>query len=476
MLVATSTTADENGLAPVGDQMSYVIGAPSPSRNLTPATFRHHGLSPHMSGSTRTNIFEAWVACQPVVSLGGDAMEVVYERCCGLDVHKKTVVACVMTPDAQETRTFGTMTKDLLMLADWLAEHGVTHVAMESTGVYWQPVYNLLEEDFTLLVVNAYHIKAVPGRKTDVKDAAWIADLLRHGLMHGSYIPDRPQRESRELLRYRRNLIRQRAQVVNRIQKVLEGANIKLSSVASNVVGVSGRAMLEAMVEGSEDPQGLAAMAKGSLRNKRPALEEALRGLMGSHQRMMLQSQLRHLDFLDAEIATLNEEVISRMRPFGEAVQRLDGIPGVGLRTAEDVLAEIGVDMTRFPTAAHLSSWAKMCPGNNESGGKRKSGRAGRGNPWLRAALVQAAWAAVATKDTYFRAQYHRLAPRRGSKRAIFAVAHSMLVTIYFMLRDGTSYQDLGGNYFDERSRHITVRRAAQRIERLGYKVTLEAA
>lgn len=403
-------------------------------------------------------------------------MEVVYERCCGLDVHKKTVVACVMTAEVKETRTFATMTKDLLALADWLAQHRVTRVAMESTSVYWQPVYNLLETDFTLLVVNAQHIKAVPGRKTDVKDAEWIADLLRHGLVRGSYIPERPQRESRELLRYRRNLIRERAQVVNRVQKVLEGANIKLSSVASDVMGVSGRAMLEAMIEGNEDPQALADLAKGALRKKRPSLEEALRGLMGPHQRMMLQSQFRHLDFLDGEIATLNEEVASRTRPFDEAVQRLDAIPGVGPRTAEDVLAEIGTDMTRFPTAGHISSWAKMCPGNNESGGKRKSGRTGGGNPWLRAALVQAAWSAVATKDTYFRAQYHRLAPRRGSKRAILAVAHSILVTIYFMLRDGTTYKDLGNNYFDERNRHNTVRRAAQRIERLGYKVTLEAA
>ena len=403
-------------------------------------------------------------------------MEVLYERCCGLDVHKKTVVACVMTPEGRETHTFGTMTKDLLTLSDWLAVHEVTHVAMESSGVYWQPIYNLLEEDFTLLVVNARHIKAVPGRKTDVKDAEWIADLLRHGLMRASYIPNRPHRELRELVRYRRNLVRERSRVVSRIQKVLEGANIKLSSVASDVMGVSGRAMLEAMIAGNEDPQALAALAKGALRKKRPSLEEALRGLMGPHQRMMLQSQFRHLDFLDGEIAGMDEQVVSRMRPFEEAIQRLDAIPGVGPRTAEDVLSEIGLDMTRFPTSDHISSWAKMCPGNNESAGKRKGTGTGRGNPWLRSALVQAAWSAVATKDTYFRAQYHRLAPRRGSKRAILAVAHSILVTIYHMLRDGTTYKDLGSNYFDERSRQTTVRRAAQRIERLGYKVTLEAA
>lgn len=403
-------------------------------------------------------------------------MEVIYERCCGLDVHKKTVVACVMTPEGQETRTFPTMTKDLLLLGDWLAEHRVTHVAMESTGVYWQPIYNLLEEDFSLLVVNAQHIKAVPGRKTDVKDAQWIADLLRHGLVRASFIPDRSHRELRELLRYRRNLIRQRSQVVSRIEKVLQGANIKLSSVATDILGVSGRAMLEAMNGGSEDPEALADLAKGSLRKKKASLEEALNGRVGQHQQMMLESQLRHLDFLDGEIQGLNGEVASRMNPFEEAIERLDEIPGVGLRTIEDILAEIGVDMTRFPTSSHISSWAKICPGNNESGGKRKSGRSGRGNPWLKAALVQAAWAAVAKKDTYFRAQYYRLASRRGSKRAILAVAHSILVTIYYMLRDGTSYRELGGNYFDERRRQATIRRAAQRIERLGYKVTLEAA
>jgi len=347
---------------------------------------------------------------------------------------------------------------------------------MESTGVYWKPIYNLLEEDFTVLVVNAQHIKAVPGRKTDVKDAQWIAGLLRHGLVRGSYIPDRPQRELRELLRYRRSLIQQRAQVVNRIQKVLEGANIKLSSVASDVVGASGRAMLEAMVRGTEDPQELAALAKGSLRKKQGPLQDALRGLMGGHQRLLLESQLRHLDFLEEDISRLSAEVAARMRPFEEAVQRLDAIPGIGRRTGEESLAELGMDMGRFPTAGHLASWAKVCPGNNQSADKRKSGRAGHGNPWLRAALVEAAWAAVRTKGSYLAAQYHRLAARRGAKRAILAVAHTILVTIYHLLRHGTTYQDLGGKYFDERDRLTAVRRAVRRIERLGYKVTLEAA
>lgn len=403
-------------------------------------------------------------------------MQVVYERCCGLDVHKKTVTACVLTPEGQETRSFSTMTNDLLELADWLSEHGVTHVAMESTGVFWKPIYNLLEHDFAVMVVNAQHIKAVPGRKTDVKDAEWIADLLRHGLVRGSFIPDRPHRELRELVRYRRSLIRQRAQVVNRIQKVLEGANIKLGDVASDVVGASGRAMLRAMVNGIEDPQTLAAMAKGSLQQKRPALEKALQGLMGPHQRMILQSQLRLLDFLEQEISQLDQEVAERMRPFDEDIERIDAIPGLGPRTVQEVLAEIGTDMSRFPSARHLASWARICPGNNESAGKRLSSRTGHANPWLRSTLVEAAWAASHSKDKYLSAQYHRIAARRGKKRAILAVAHSILVIIYHLLRDRTPYHDLGGNYFDERHRLHCVKTAVHRIERLGYTVTLHSA
>lgn len=401
-------------------------------------------------------------------------MQVLHEQCCGIDVHKKTLTACVITGEGQETRSFSTMTNDLLKLADWLVERGVTHVAMESTGVYWKPIYNVLEDDFTILVVNAHHIKAVPGRKTDVKDAEWIADLLRHGLVQGSFIPDRPQRELRELVRYRRSLIQERSQVINRIQKVLEGANIKLGNVASNVVGVSGRAMLEAMVNGTENPKLLAAMAKGSLRRKSAALEEALQGLMGNHQRMMLQSQLRHLDFLDQEISRLDEEVAQRMRPFEEDIQRIDAIPGLGRRLVEQILAEIGLDMGRFPSAKHLSSWARICPGNNESAGKRYSGSTGHANRWLGSSLVEASWASVRTKATYLSAQYHRIAARRGKKRAIVAVAHSILVIIYHMLRDHTSYHDLGGNYFDERQRLKVTQRAVNRLNRLGYNVSLE--
>ena len=404
-------------------------------------------------------------------------MEVLYPRCCGLDVHQKTVVACAITPEGKETRTFKTMTGDLLELADWIVAKGVTHVAMESTDVYWRPVYNVLEAfALTLAVMNAQHIKAVPGRKTDVKDAEWIADLLRHGLVRGSFIPEGPQRELRELVRYRRSIIRQRAQVVNRIQKVLEGANIKLSSVASNVMGASGRAMLEAISRGVEDPRLLVSHAKGRLREKKPELEKALHGLVGPHQRTMLQSQLRLICFLDEEISRMDEEIAERMRPFEEALERVDGIPGMGRRTAEDVLAEIGIDVSRFPTAAHLASWAKLCPGNNEGAGKRKASTTGHGNGWLRDTLTEAAWGAARSKDTYLAAQYHRLAARRGAKRAILAVAHTIIVIIYSLLRNGGEYRELGGNYFDERNRRNAVRLAIQRIERLGYNVTLEAA
>lgn len=403
-------------------------------------------------------------------------MEVVHKRCCGLDVHKRTVVACVITPEGKRTRRFKTMTKDVLRLADWLSEEGVTHVAMESTGVYWQPLYNLLEDDFEVWVVNAAHIKTVPGRKTDMKDAEWIADLLRHGLLRPSFIPDRPQRELRELSRHRRQLIRQRAQVVNRIQKVLEGGNIKLSSVATDVVGASGRAMLRAMIAGEDDPETLASMARGRLREKRSMLVDALEGLMGSHQRMMLDSYLRHLGFLEREIERMSEEVEERTRPFEEAIERIDEIPGMGRRGAEQVLAEIGTDMNRFPTSRHLASWAGMCPGNNESAGKRIGGRTRRANPWLKSALVEAAWASVKTRDTYLSAQYRRIAARRGKKRAIIAVAHSILVIIYHMLRDGTRHSDLGGQYFEERNHQTIVRYTVRRLNRLGYEVTLAAA
>ena len=337
--------------------------------------------------------------------------------------------------------------------------------------------YNVLEETgLKILVVNTAHMKAIPGKKTDVKDAEWIADLLRHGLLRASYIPDRPQRELRELVRYRTNLIRQRAQVVHRLQKVLEGANIKLSSVVADISGRSGRAMLEAVIDGQEDATDLADLARGRLRSKRAQLTAALRGSVGPHQRYVLRSQLRHLDFLDAEISELSAEIVRRLAPSQAIVERLDTIPGVGRRTAEAVLAEIGPNVDRFPTAAHLASWARVCPGNNESAGKRRSGSTGGGNPWLRTVLIEAALSASHTRRSYLAAQYRRLAARRGAQRAIVAVAHTLLVIVYHLLRDGTVYADLGDNYFDERNRAATVHRAVQRIERLGYQVTIQAA
>lgn len=403
-------------------------------------------------------------------------MEVIYSWCCGLDVHKASVVACAITPKGKETRTFGTVTAELLKLKEWLSECKVTHVAMESTGVFWKPIYNLLEDNFSLMLVNAQHIKAVPGRKTDVKDAEWIADLLRHGLVKASFVPNRDQRELREMVRYRRTLIEERAREVNRIQKVLEGANIKLSSVATDIMGVSGKAMLEAMINGVDDPKALAEMAKGTLRRKKASLEEALQGIVSDQQKMLLKIQIQHLDFLDKQIAQLDTEINNRMRPIEDGIERLDGIPGVDRRNAEDVLAEIGTDMNRFPTSAHLSSWAGLCPGNNESAGKRKSGRTRNGNRWLCSALVRAARATTRRSNNYLSALYHRIVRRRGDKRAIFAVAHSILVIIHNMLKSSTVYQDLGDLYFDKRDQERIVHRTVKRLEKLGYNVSLQVA
>ena len=402
-------------------------------------------------------------------------MEVMRERCVGLDVHKKTVTACCITPEGREVRTFGTTTGELMEMADWVMAKECTHVAMESTGVYWKPIYNLLEDEgLELLVVNAQHIKTVPGRKTDVKDAEWIADLLRHGLLKGSYIPDRAQRELRELIRYRKSLIRERASEVSRLQKTLEGANIKLSSVASDIMGVSARKILEALIGGREDPAALASLAKGRLKDKRAELEKALEGLFNRHTRFMLAVQLGHIDSLDEAIANLSLEVEGRMRPFEEARRRLETIPGVGRRTAELILAEIGTDMTRFPTHRHLAAWTGLCPGNNDSAGKRKTEHVRKGSPWLKEGLVEAARAAARTKGTYLSSQYHRLAARKGAKRAAVAVAHTMIVIAYHLLLRGTTYQDLGYNYLDERDKSAAVRRAVKRIESLGFRVSLE--
>jgi transposase len=407
-------------------------------------------------------------------------MDVLHRCCCGVDVHKASVVACVIAPGAEgaprkEVRTFGTMTADLLQLVDWLVQAGCTAVAMESTGSYWKPLYNLLEGVVEqVLVVNAAHIKHVPGRKTDVKDAEWIAELLRHGLLRASFIPDRPQRELRELTRYRTSLIRERTAEVNRVQKVLEGANIKLAAVASDLTGVSGRAMLAALLEGSTDVAAMAQLAQGKLRAKIPQLEQALVGQFGAHQRFLIAQQLVHIDTLDEIIARVSAEIAERVHPFVQEIVQLDGVTGVGQRTAEAVVAEIGVDMTRFPSADHLTAWAGLAPGNNESAGKRRSGKTRKGSPWLRAILIEAAQAAGRSKDTYLGALYRRLVARKGKKRAAVAVARHILIIVYHMLRDHAPYHDLGAAYLDQRDRQAVERRLVRRLEALGYDVSLQ--
>jgi transposase len=401
-------------------------------------------------------------------------MEIVYTHCAGLDVHKKMVVACVLRPSHKETRTFATMTADLLALSDWLQSLGVTHVAMESTGEYWKPIFNILEGSFEVLLVNAHHIKAVPGRKTDVKDAEWIADLLQHGLVRGSFIPPVGQRELRELTRHRSNFIRERASLVNRVQKTLESANIKLGSVASNVLGVSGRAILDALIEGRNDPQTLAELAQGRLRSKRDALAKAMEGRVKPHHRFVLTELLCQIDNLDETIARFDEQIADYCAPFQEAVAQLDTIPGVGRETAERIIAEIGLDMSRFPTAHHLAAWAGLAPGNDESAGKRRSGKTRKGNRPLKVGLVQAAHAAARTKGNYLSAQYHRLAARRGKKKALIAVAHSILVIAYHLIKRNEPYKELGGNYFDRLNPEATTKRLVKRLEKLGYQVALQ--
>jgi transposase len=374
-------------------------------------------------------------------------METVHDRCAGLGVHKKTVVACIRCqgPDGSVTatvRTFGTMTADLLALADWLDAAGVRHVAMESTGVYWKPVFHLLEGRFAVILVNAGRLKQVPGRKTDVKDAEWIAELLAHGLLSPSFIPEPAVRELRDLTRQRTTLVRDRAAVANRIQKVLEDANIKLGSVASDVLGASGRAMIRALIDGQEDPARLAELAKQRLRGKIPELKRALLGRVTDHHRFVLGVLMDQIEALEGLLVRLDARIAEAMRPFDEAAGRLRGIPGVGARAAEVIVGEIGPDVGSFPTAGHLSSWAGLCPGNNESAGKRRSGKTTKGNPWLRSLLVQVAWAASHTKETIFSACYRRWAKRLGRKKALVAVAHKVLVVIWHLLKEGTGYRE----------------------------------
>jgi len=408
-------------------------------------------------------------------------MERLIERVCGLDVHKQTVAACVRVPGStgtreQHVRTFGTTAPEILALRDWLEAHGITDVAMESTGVYWKPIYYVLEERFTCLLVNPTQVKQVPGRKTDVGDSVWIAQLLEHGLLRGSFVPPAPIRELRDLTRYRKVLIQDRTREVNRLQKFLEDAGIKLASVATDVLGVSGRAMLEALIRGTTDPDVLADLARGKLRKKLPALRQALVGRFRPHHAFLASQLLAHLDYLDETIATLGERVEELMAPYASELEHLDTIHGVAQRTAEVLIAELGVDMRQFPSDRHVASWAGLCPGNNESAGKHKSGKARRGNRWLRAALVEAALAAIRKPNSAFAARYRRIMGHRGHKKAVVAVAHSMLVTAYHVLARRTSYHELGADYFDRRHAERVRHRAIQTLERQGYRVTLERA
>lgn len=401
-------------------------------------------------------------------------MEVVHECCCGLDVHKATVLACLLGGEKKQIKTFSTMTADLRALADWLRQAGCRHIAMESTGVYWKPIYNLLEEDFAILLVNSQHIKAVPGRKTDVKDCEWIAQLLRHGLLRGSFIPERRLRDLRDLTRHRTKLIQQRGSVANRVQKVLEDANIKLASVATDVLGKSGWAMIEALIAGKEDPVILANLARGRLRKKKGELEKALEGTLRAHHRFLLQELLDHVRYLEGAIERVSEHIEECMRPFEREVQLLDTIPGVDRLAAESLIAEIGVDMSQFPTHRHLASWAGMCPGQNESAGKNRSGKTRKGSRWLRRILTESAWAASRVRQSYLKAFYHRLAARRGAKRALFALGHTILVIAYHLLKEGTSYQELGEDFFDQLHQRRLTRYLVKRLQKLGHKVSLE--
>jgi transposase len=408
-------------------------------------------------------------------------METLVERCAGLDVHKDSVTACVRVPDEHgrrraQTRTFPTTTNGLLVLAEWLGSFGVTRVGMESTGCYWKPVWYLLEDRVECWLLNATHLRNVPGRKTDVADAAWIAQLVEHGLVRPSFVPPRPIRELRDLTRYRKTQIHERGREVQRLDKVLQDAGIKLSSVAADVMGVSGRAMLEALVAGAHDPEVLAALAKGRLRAKLPALREALAGRFRTdHHGLLVAQILAHIDYLDETIAGLSARIEQVIAPFAAEVALLDTIPGVDKRAAEVLIAEIGGDMGQFPSAAHLASWAGVCPGNNESAGKHRSGRTRKGSKWLGGCLSEVAKAASRTKGTYLNAQYHRIRGRRGPGRATMAVAHSVLVIAYHVLDQAKPYQDLGGDYLQQRrSAEHYQRQLVRQLERLGHKVTLE--
>jgi transposase len=406
-------------------------------------------------------------------------MDVLYANCAGLDIHKDTVVACSRRVTAgkvmREVRTFKTTTGELLALSEWLASLGATHIAMEATGVYWKPVWNILSDgDFALILANAAHVKNVPGRKTDVNDATWLADLLAHGLIRASFVPDVQTQEQRGLLRTRKQLTRERTSHVQRLQKTLEEANIKLDSVISDVIGASGRAMIEALIAGESDPLRLASLASSRIKASPAALGEALRGRVTRHHRFLLRLHLQQIDALDRAIAEIDKEVEANLAPFRELIPVLTSIPGVGELAARVLLAEIGADMSRFPTAGHLISWAGLCPQNDESAGKRRSTRMRKGAPWLKTTLIQCAWAAARKKAAYLAAQFHRLRARRGPKKAVGAVAASILTAAYHMIADGTFYQDLGADHFERRAKPNQIKRLVAKIQSLGYDVDIK--
>jgi transposase len=406
-------------------------------------------------------------------------MEQLIERCAGLDVHQAELTACARVPDAdgrtvQLVEEFGTTTPDLLALADWLKGLGVTHVAMESSGVYWKPVYYMLEDDFTVLLVNAQHIKHVPGRKTDVIDAAWIAQLLAHGLLRASFVPPPPIRDLRDLTRYRKVLTDERNREVNRIHKLLEDAGVKLATVATDIMGVSGRAMMRALVEGEADPAALADLAKGKLRAKLPALHKALTARFRDHHAFLLERMLAHVVDLESDIAAVQERIEAAVAPFAAQVDALDGITGVGRIAAQAILGEIGVDRGVFPTEAHCASWAAICPGQNESAGKRKSAKTRKGSKWLRSILVECAHAAAKSKGTYLGERYRQLARRRGKKKAIVAIAHEILLAAYRVLSTGEPYRDRGPEVVRTEADEARKKRAISELHRLGYSVSLQ--
>jgi len=405
-------------------------------------------------------------------------VQVIYERCAAIDVHKKTAVTTILISDAdgsvqEQTQTFSSMTADLLALDDWLRIHRVEVIAMESTGVFWRPIFNLLEEGRTIILVNAQHMKAVPGRKTDVKDSQWLADLLRHGLLQASFIPPKPVRDLRDLMRYRKTLVQQRADEVNRLQKVLETANLKLASVATDVLGKSGRSMLDALLGGQNDPEILAELARGRMRSKIADLRKALDGRVHPHHQVLLTRILAHIDFLEESLAQLQKEMEQYLTPFDEAVKLVVSVVGIGEMAAGSLIAEIGTDMTRFASDKHLASWAGLSPGNKQSGGKRLSGKTTKGKPYLRAILYEVAWAISHTRNNYLSAFYHRIVRRLGKNKAITALAHKVLVILYHILRTKKPYSDLGADYFDQKDQGRIQRHHVSRLEQLGYMVTL---